>query len=105
MSSIFCCPSISPYRPQSTDHESKFISFKNWASFPKTSSIETRDDSTNPLSEQTGTTYVIQVVRQVNFGPLESRRYFASASGDELFVEVSERDLIAANYEKVNSLV
>jgi hypothetical protein len=109
MSSIFCCSSLAPYRHQFLDHESKFTSFKDWAAFPKTSSIEPREgNSTNPLSEGIPSTYVIQIVRQVNYGPLESRRYFASCStaggmGTEPFVEVEERDLIEANFEKVNS--
>ncbi|KAK8088429.1 MFS multidrug transporter [Apiospora hydei] len=48
--------------------------------------------------------FAIQLVRQVNYGSLESKRYFAptSASPSE-FVEVAEDDLIQANFQKLNS--
>jgi hypothetical protein len=48
--------------------------------------------------------YAVQLVRQVNFGPLESKRYFIPVEvTEELFREVSEDDLIRANFQKVNS--
>jgi hypothetical protein len=46
--------------------------------------------------------YVIQLVRQVNYGPIEFKRYFARMEGTA-FVEVSERDLIAGNFKKLNT--
>jgi len=50
--------------------------------------------------------YAVQVVRQVNFGPLESKRYFLATKdldGGVDFHEVTEGDLIEANYEKLNA--
>ncbi|EXK76804.1 hypothetical protein FOQG_18468, partial [Fusarium oxysporum f. sp. raphani 54005] len=47
--------------------------------------------------------YVVQLVRQVNYGPLESKRYFIPTDGTESdFVEVIENDLIQTNFQKVN---
>jgi hypothetical protein len=49
--------------------------------------------------------YAIQVVRQVNYGPLESKRYFipVKTEGKDEFVELVEDDLIQANFQKLNS--
>ncbi|KAI8416622.1 hypothetical protein FOFC_02935, partial [Fusarium oxysporum] len=45
-----------------------------------------------------------QLVRQVNYGPLESKRYFIPTDGTESdFVEVIENDLIQAKFQKVNT--
>ena len=95
MSSIFCCSNTSPYKSRILDNEPKFRKFLNWGSFPKDSSITANlPDSTNGL--------IIQVVRQVNFGPLKSKRYFLNTSSDE-FVEVSEQWLIDNNLKKLNA--
>jgi hypothetical protein len=102
MSSIFCCSGVKPYRPQRLDYdrESKFVAFTDWSSFPKSSSVESNVDEQVDMSN----TYAIQVVQQVNFGPLESKRYFvATKHEDSAFVEVTEQHLIDANYQKVNS--
>jgi hypothetical protein len=48
--------------------------------------------------------FAVQLVRQVNYGPLESKRYFIPAkNGENVFVEVVEDDLIQANFQKLNS--
>jgi hypothetical protein len=48
----------------------------------------------------------IQVVKQVNFGPLESKRYFVQCiDGDDKFIEVIEQWLIDVNIEKLNMYV
>ena len=51
--------------------------------------------------------YAVQFVRQVNFGAIEAKRYFIprkEESGAQTgFVEVTEQDLIAANFQKLNS--
>jgi hypothetical protein len=96
MSSIFCCPNASPYKARILDHEPKFRTFLNWGTFPKDSFITAPD-----LSDFTNR-FVIQVVRQVNFGPLESKRYFLNTSSGE-FVEVSEQWLIDNNFKKLNA--
>ena len=95
MSSIFCCPNTTPYKSRILDNEPKFRSFLNWGSFPKDISI-----TTNLPDEPNG--FIIQVVRQVNFGPLESKRYFLHTSSDT-FVEVSEQWLIDNNFKKLNA--
>ncbi|KAJ5552276.1 hypothetical protein N7494_001654 [Penicillium frequentans] len=105
MSSIFCCSSPSPYRPASLTHETKFSPFVAWAkqseSSPSAASASFFQDP-NKLPP-----YAVQFVRQVNFGAIEAKRYFipnpeASGGGPE-FVEITEQDLIAGNFQKLNS--
>lgn len=48
--------------------------------------------------------FAVQLVRQVNFGPLESKRYFIPLSAaTDAFKEVTESDLIRANFQKLNA--
>ncbi|KAF2812416.1 uncharacterized protein BDZ99DRAFT_266245 [Mytilinidion resinicola] len=105
MSSIFCCSQVGPYKSRFLNHESKFQEFVQWAAFPAASSVEEQKDVVLLLSEL-GYPYVVQVVRQVNYGPIESKRYFVvtkGKDGKEPFVEVTEDHLIQGNYEKLNS--
>lgn len=99
MSSLFCCSSIQGYRPQRLQHQDKFTKFMAWASFPKTASAAVEEVDLNALDVP----YVVQLVRQVNYGPLESKRYFASTRASDDFIEVVEDDLIRANFQKLNS--
>lgn len=71
-----------------------------WASFPKDSSPgEANMSKITPP-------FAVQLVRQVNFGPLESKRYFIPTDATEdNFVEITENDLIQANFQKVNTYV
>lgn len=104
MSTIFCCNSIQPYRPCFLIHDDKFKSFMKWARFPQSTCC---DSSTNDGERCSAhPSFVVQLVRQVNFAPLESKRYFAVKNdhGSDFF-EVSERDLIQANYQKLNAYV
>jgi hypothetical protein len=96
MSSIFCCSDIRPYKNRNLSHEQKFDTFMSWGAFPRESNITGAD-----ISPQENT-YVVQVVRQVNFGPLEAKRYFVKSSSGE-WGEVSEKWLIDANFQKLNS--
>ncbi|KAF2792874.1 hypothetical protein K505DRAFT_350319 [Melanomma pulvis-pyrius CBS 109.77] len=102
MSAIFCCSSMRPYKGKAISHEAKFTNFMAWAAFPRESDLNSSDDA----ATITHPPYVVQIVKQVNFGPLESKRYFAlnaSGSGDEAFVEVLEKWLIDANFQKLNT--
>jgi hypothetical protein len=92
MSSIFCCANTQPYKNRTLSHEFKFRSFKAWASYPKESNI------TEDLLSATDATFAVQVVKQTNFGPLDSKRYFVTI-GDDVFVEVTEQWLIDANFQ------
>lgn len=69
----------------------------SWAKYPKESLIA--DSQTLPPSSDV--TFAVQVVKQVNYGPLESKRYFVQI--DNKFVEVAEEWLIEANFEKLNT--
>lgn len=101
MSALFCCEAIKPYKSQRLDHEMKFSTFMRWAESTKAAS-----QTSHSIDETNGwvLAYAVQLVRQVNFGPLESKRYFVCLSGhQELFVEVSEEYLIQGNFQKLNS--
>ncbi|KAK4064262.1 uncharacterized protein Triagg1_9058 [Trichoderma aggressivum f. europaeum] len=98
MPNLFCCSSVRPYRPRRLDHERKFDNFMQWA---KSTSAEPNDGS----SLLGNADYVIQLVRQANYGRKESVRYFTTANEGTEFAEVGESDLIAANFEKLNSYV
>ncbi|KAK4617894.1 hypothetical protein CLAFUW4_11987 [Fulvia fulva] len=51
-----------------------------------------------------GPPFAVQLVRQVNFGPLESKRYFIPTAGqDGPFKEITEGDLVHANFQKLNA--
>ncbi|KAI0473170.1 hypothetical protein GGR56DRAFT_698174 [Xylariaceae sp. FL0804] len=113
MSSLFCCGSVKPYKSQYVLHQAKFTTFMDWAKSPKnvvpvSSPAAEHNDRETPL-ESLGAQFVIQLVRQVNYGPLEGIRYFARVDDskdigdDEKFVEVKDKDLIQANFKKLNS--
>ncbi|KAF2681904.1 hypothetical protein K458DRAFT_406114 [Lentithecium fluviatile CBS 122367] len=95
MSSIFCCSSVQPYKNKRLTEEAKFRPFLTWAEFPKESTVET------PGPDISTSIFVIQFVKQVNFGPLEGKRYFVFK--DDVFVEVTEQWLIDANFQKLNA--
>lgn len=98
MESIFCCTGFQPYRSQIIDNQAKFDSFISWA---KSGSQAGSATSPAPVWDDSST-FVIQLVRQVNFGPIESKRYFVALTSST-FTEVTEQQLIDANYQKVNS--
>ncbi|KAK4235804.1 hypothetical protein C8A03DRAFT_17497 [Achaetomium macrosporum] len=104
MSALFCCDSVRPYRPQRLLREDKFKTFMTWAAFPKESTASTGGGAENVELMELNPPYAIQLVRQVNYGPLESKRYFIPAEGkDNEFLEVVEDDLVRANFQKLNS--
>ncbi|KAK8050183.1 hypothetical protein PG994_011913 [Apiospora phragmitis] len=68
-----------------------------WASYPRAASPASDADSKGAFANG-GPPFAIQLVRQVNYGPLESKRYFApTLTSPGEFVEVAEDDLIQAN--------
>ncbi|KAI4957781.1 hypothetical protein J4E86_004920 [Alternaria arbusti] len=95
MLSIFCCSDIQGYRNRYLSHESKFETFMDWGNYPKASDTGTAPSATN-------FTFAVQVVKQTNYGPLDSKRYFVTGS-DGTFAEVTEQWLIDADFEKVNT--
>lgn len=99
MPSIFCCSNIAPYKNAVLSHEPKFTSFLRWAGYPRESEIDDINMASDP-------SFAIQLVSQVNYGPLESKRYFAvnDAGDDEkAFVEITEKWLVDANFQKLNT--
>ncbi|KAF2831753.1 hypothetical protein CC86DRAFT_282155 [Ophiobolus disseminans] len=98
MSSIFCCSNTQSYNNRTLSHEPKFRTFMDWAVYPKDSSI-----TTGTAPNAASVDLAIQIVKQVNYGPLENKRYFLKTSdGDGEFIEVTEQWLIDANFEKLN---
>ncbi|TPX14569.1 uncharacterized protein E0L32_005261 [Thyridium curvatum] len=97
MSTLFCCGEIRPYRPQYLQHEAKFTRFMAWAAYPKDVTSEKAEVNLAELNPS----FAVQLVRQVNYGALESKRYFIPH--DDGFMEISENDLIQANFQKLNS--
>jgi hypothetical protein len=95
MSSIFCCSSIQPFKPCTLSHEPKFRTFMSWAAYPTSCTIA------SDAPDAPSVTLAIQVVKQVNYGPLESKRYFVQR-GEE-FVEVEEKWLVDASFAKLNT--
>jgi len=104
MASLFCCSASKPYRHAFLLHEDKFEAFMAWAKFPKESSPSTGDVDEKIDLIVVKPPFAIQLVRQVNYGPLESKRYFIPVDGnDNEFIEVVGDDLIQANFRKLNS--
>ena len=104
MDTIFCCSSVKPYRPAVLEHEAKFRSFITWAQSSPSSSMDDSFNTPEFLTTNRLSCFVIQVVLQVNYGPIEWKKYFAKAEDfTSPFRQVSEGDLIAANYMKLNS--
>ncbi|KAI1117864.1 hypothetical protein F5Y14DRAFT_326889 [Nemania sp. NC0429] len=101
MSSLFCCAGIKPYKPSYLQHQSKFADFTTWAQFPKESARSNDEIDLDEMRPE----FVVQLVRQVNYGPLEATRYFAKTNDHarERFVEIGEQALIQANFKKLNS--
>ncbi|KAL9120833.1 MAG: hypothetical protein Q9187_002612 [Circinaria calcarea] len=97
MSAVFCCSSISPFRPRQLDHEAKFRTFMRWAGLQTTSLVPVDGSLVGSAP------YAIQLVRQINYGPQESIRYFVPASNGSDFAEATEDDLLKSNFDKLNS--
>jgi hypothetical protein len=77
-----------------------------WAKYPTISSPVASPESSNATVVDSGTPFAVQLVQQVNYGPLESKRYFIPASGEtDGFIEIIEDNLIQANFKKLNSYV
>jgi hypothetical protein len=76
-----------------------------WASYPRETTPRRREDGQS-ISADFNPPFAVQLVRQVNYGPLESKRYFIPTEGEENeFVEIVEDELIRANFQKLNSWV
>ncbi|KAF3074471.1 hypothetical protein CFAM422_003836 [Trichoderma lentiforme] len=80
MPALFCCSSIQPYRPKRLDHEHKFDKFMQWAK-----STSAKPDVVPILIVSAD--YVVQLVRQANYGPQESVRYFMTVNDGIEFTE------------------
>jgi hypothetical protein len=89
-------------------HESKFQQFIAWARHSESSPAP---NSTfyfqNPMKVPK---FAVQFVQQINYGPVEIKRYFIPAEDnitgcESGFLEITEKDLIIGNFQKLNTLV
>ncbi|OBT57455.1 hypothetical protein VE04_02296 [Pseudogymnoascus sp. 24MN13] len=90
--------------PAAPSPASARIEESGWSERTQEASTDGTTEGKRILSDDSST-YAIQVVRQVNYGPLESKRYFVSGDGGRgtNFCEITEEDLIEANFEKLNA--
>jgi hypothetical protein len=101
---VFCCSNLQPYRPKTLDHEPEFTDFISWAARASLGTSCAAEKSSDTSGATEHYPYAVQLVRQVNYGPLESKRYFVPQDNPAKdFVEVTVEDLVDANFEKVNS--
>jgi hypothetical protein len=101
MAPTFCCSQLRPFKPTRTDHEAKFEALLAWGKGADTDLQSDDDDITKLLGSSPS--FVVQIVRQVNYGPLEFKRCFTEGVGENAYVELTEKALITANFEKLNS--
>lgn len=105
MDQVFCCTQIEPFKSKRIDSEENFTAFLNWAQSSQALSTHDYSDDVKTALDLNAT-YVIQLVQQINYGPQDSKRYFLSLKSHTLqscFLEVTERDLIEANFQKLNA--
>lgn len=89
-------------------HETKFQRFMTWAGNSQSSPVTNSDSyfrNPNNVPE-----FSVQFVQQVNYGPVEAKRYFipdpdSFAGSQGRFLEVTEQDLIIGNFQKLNASV
>jgi len=77
----------------------------DWASYPREPAPSGGEHDQASFAEL-DPPFAVQLVRQVNYGPLETKRYFIPVKDspeENAFVEVAEQDLIQANFQKLNS--
>lgn len=79
--------------------EKKFSAFLQWAKRKTNEYVE----DISPSYDASSSAYCVQLVRQVNYGPQEFIKYFAPVNAGNEFAQSSERSLIEANFQKVNS--
>jgi hypothetical protein len=99
MAPVFCCSSVQPYRRTILDHEYKFGAFKTWLATPHNATKEAPTLAAYLLKNKA--THILQIACQNHFGPLESNRKFTK--GHEVFHEVTEKHLVEANRQKLNT--
>lgn len=80
----------------------------SWARHSESSPVTSSDSyfrNPNSIPE-----FAVQFVQQVNYGPVETKRYFipvpdSQARDQSEFLEVTEQDLIIGNFQKLNASV
>jgi hypothetical protein len=78
----------------------------DWARHAESSPVTSSDSYFQPPNNVPE--FAVQFVQQVNYGPVEAKRYFipdSLAGGQSQFLEVTEQDLIIGNFEKLNASV
>ncbi|KAJ5165489.1 uncharacterized protein N7500_007319 [Penicillium coprophilum] len=91
---LFCCTTLQTTTLPDPEHEQTFTEFTKWA----LTTINNLKGSTDPSEASV----CIQLVRQVINGPIESIRYFIASDKHGNFEEVTEDDILATNFIKMN---
>ena len=97
MDTIFCCFQIKPYKSQRLDHELMLGDFLAWGQDPTT---ETSAGGTDLLTVLNEGIFAIQVVRQANYSPLESKRYLSRFSPAQPAVAVPFERLTKTSWSR-----
>ncbi|KAG8413821.1 hypothetical protein J3458_012312 [Metarhizium acridum] len=75
----------------------------SWAAFPRESALDSTSETRTDLVHLTPP-FAVQLVRQKNYGALESKKYFIpDRDNPNGSLEVVEDDLIQANFQKLNT--
>ena len=105
MPTIFCCSDVRASHTLGNDE--KLNTFLNWAAYPTERAVHPTVEQDDKLADSDYPYYIrlAKMVNTINFGPVETKRYFApmgEKDGAKVFVELAESDLksIAANYTK-----
>jgi hypothetical protein len=103
MLTLFCCTSIAPYRPQRLYHEAQFTDFVSWAAYLKEVAVIVAETAT--ALDTVNVLRVVQLVRHITYGPLESKSYFCATKGkhEEAFVDIEEKILFEKNFVKLDT--
>ena len=89
--SLFCCSDFKPYKNIRTDYEAHFDAFLSWATGSG------RQAAANVPADG----FVVQFVKQRNYGPLEAKKYFKRTSSG--FESTDEDFVISNNLFKKNT--
>ncbi|OBT56693.1 hypothetical protein VE04_03768 [Pseudogymnoascus sp. 24MN13] len=92
---VFCCSNLQPYRPTTLDNEPKFTDFISWAKRASLGTSCAAEKSSDTPEATEHYPYAVQLVRQVNYGHLESKRYFVPQDNPARdFVEITADELV-----------
>jgi hypothetical protein len=104
----FCCASVAPYKPRLLDHEACCSAFLDWVHDKDGVRISSGNSSSHAAAPKE---FIVQLVRQVNYGKVLSKRYFRhtaavsdlGSTGKHTFTEINEQDVLLEHFQKLNT--